>query len=156
MTITIGQIIAALPSLSPAELAQVGATVAHLSQQSAPTGRASPLYAAVTTVLGSQVPYTAFARSAVHEHWQKNASTVTEFISVNFPEAAASTVLTIAIMRYLVQLLVSDLQRRHIPVSLGTVATHLARIPAVFETAFPGYLAAGRADVVLKAMEQKK
>lgn len=156
MTITVGQIIAALPSLSVKGLAQVGAAVAHLVAQTAPAAPQSPLYGAVATVLGSQVSYAAFQRTGVHDHWQKNATTVTEFISVNFPEAASSTVLTIAIMRYLVQLLVSDLQRRSIPVSLGTIATHLARIPAVFEVAFPGYLAAGRADIVLKAMEQPK
>ncbi len=156
MGITVGQIIAALPHLTTSELAQVGAALAHLNQQNAPAATASPLYAAVATVLGSQVPYQAFARTSAHEHWQKNEPTVSHFISVNFPEAAASTVLTIAIMRYLVQLLVSDLQRRYIPVSLGAVATHLARIPTVFSSAFPGYIESGRADVVLKAMEQKK
>ncbi len=156
MTITVGQIIAALPHLTCGELAQVGAAVTHLTQQTAPAGPASPLYAAVSTVIGSQVPFQAFARTEAYGYWQKNEPTVTYFINVNFPESSASTVLTIAIMRYLVQLLVSDLQHRHIPVSLGTVATHLARIPAVFEMCYPGYIASGVADLVLKAMEQRK
>ncbi len=156
MTTTVGKIIAALPGLDANELAQVGAMVAHLAQKNAPQATASPLYGAVSTVIGSQVPFQAFARTDAYGHWQKNEPTVNYFISVNFPEASTSTVLTIAVMRYLVQLLVSDLMHRSIPVSLGTVATHLARIPAVFKAAFPGYIESGRADIVLKAMEQKK
>ena len=148
-------LLAELPKLRPDELATVKAAAEHLlgAQHEAPDST-TPLYDALTSLLGNQMPYGRFKLSASWRMWARNAPTVVTFIDKNFPKA--TKVARLALMKFIVETLIAEMRERKIPVTVGSVTNNLTRCPEVFEMAFPDYIESGLQHLVLKAMEKKK
>lgn len=151
---TKNQVLAALPKLTKADLATVRAAVDHLlGPQQGATLTAPPLFNALAGLIGNRVTYQAFTTMGAYKHWAKNVTTVDEFITEHFPDT--SKVLSAALLRFLMELIVDDLKGRKVPATLGSITVNLGRLPEIFESAFPGYLESGAAHLIVKAMVKR-
>jgi hypothetical protein len=148
MTSKLNDLLATLPSLSKHDLALVRGAADRLLGVSAAT--AGPLYDALTNVLRLKLGFAQFQRTATYKIWQKAEPGVVSFMNEGWP--GLSKVATMALMTYLLELLVSDLKGRGVPVSLGAVVSNLGRLPEVFDNNFPGYAEAGLCGLVFNAM----
>jgi len=147
-------IIGLLPSLSSKELATVEAAIAQLRPKNikAASSNEQCLYTAITS---QTVPlnWGAFQKTVAYRDFQKYRPMVTKFICQTFTIRAR--VQFLALCNQLVSLVISDLNEKKLPASIGMVCSNLGRAPALFDAAFPDYRKSGLSDLILRAMERK-
>lgn len=157
MSLKLSDIIAALPTLTPKELAVVWAAVDRLADAQQNISDATmPLYDAVCAVLSVRVPYRDFSTSNVAKAWRRHAPSVIGYIESTWPQVQRSRVQKAALMQFLIELLRDDLKERKIPISLGVIVNNLGAVPEVFEKAFPSYRSSGLAHLVLDQMQRNQ
>lgn len=151
MKLSKDQIIGALAALSQRDLLAIKTVASSLLLQGVPEAQNNPenaqgwLFAALAGVMntGPRLP-------ASVKFFSKNAPVFLGFVSTHFEWAMHKKVDALAVMTGLLQLLVSDLKARGVPVTYTTVSVHLPRVAEVFENAFPGYIASGLAEIFIK------
>ena len=153
-------ILAALPKLDRASLGAIQAAVAHLrgsTPQNAPapvvTQAEGWLFTAITAALGVKMGFDRMASTETYKHWQKHTPEAIGFITAQFAEALDKQATALALTRFLVGLIITDLKRQKVPVSLHSVIVNLGRMPSVFEDQFPGYIQSGAAKLVLHSIK---
>ena len=149
MPLTKDQILAALPSLSQADLKALGAVIGGLVRAEAPDASNDPtawLAEALGAVTG--VSWLGGAGAA----FNKNAPLAIKFMQTHFTGALNNKITALALMRYLLLLLVANLKEMKVPVSRLTLSQNLHRLGEVFNDAFPGYGNGKAAKLVMAAV----
>jgi hypothetical protein len=148
---TYAEILAALPTLSKADLAQIrGAADSLLGPQGAPNeAPATPLLDVLQRALGLRLRH-GFTTAATYKHYKRGETAVVEFVAKAFPTACDNRVTYNGVLSLMMDCLLDDLKERGVPISLGTVCSNLERMPEVFKAAFPGYIEGGLSDVILQ------
>lgn len=159
MKVTKDTILAALPKLQPSELTEINLVVRHLlGLQAATEIDKDPVvlrwFDAMTAALGVKLNYSSFTPTSGHRFLVRYAPLAESFLCEVFPASQESKVMAHGLSRFLVGLLIDDLKERRIPISIGTLATHLIRIPAAFENSFPDYRASNLAHLIPEAMKK--
>lgn len=150
-------IIGQLPQLPRDDLKKINAAIGHLLKGEARNNHTDgtvALFSALTTTLGTNLPYASFTATSSHVHWAKSAPDVVQFIDTTFP--TATRIEKRAIMMFLIEALIDDLKTRKVPISIGSVVTNIGFLPQIFDSAFPEYRKNGLALLVLKAMVKGK
>lgn len=106
--------------------------------------------------LNSKVPYEKLRVSSYYKSWGEGLEVVNQFINQHFQPYIQSKVQHIGICRIIIQVLLTDLKCLHIPISLGTIARNLHRVPQAFDNQFPNYIQSGLAHLVVQAMTKYK
>jgi len=151
---TPNQIIAALPALTAHDLRAIRAAADALL---GPVATPAPiLFDAMVRLLGLRLPYSRFQANSRFKAWQHGEALVTNFVHDTWPEIENSKVAQTAMQSFLLDILISDLKKRNLPVSPGVIAVNLERIPQCFEAAFPGYRDGGWAKLILNSMLRRK
>lgn len=149
-------ILAALPNLTPQQLNTLRSVIDSLTTAAPETGRNHiTLFDAMKKAVNAKMPYVQWAKSNANRVWTNNSGPVIEFVEETWPEAKRSRVLTQALLNMLMDQLATELRRRQIPATMGTMAVHLSSVPEVFDKCFPGYRISGMAHLILKAMKSK-
>lgn len=99
---------------------------------------------ASTSRLSKGRGYPAFRQNVEGEHG------VASFLQC---AAIRSKVRTLALARVAIDLLIENLIDMNVAISAGTVMSHIHRIPAVLNLAFPGYAASGLLHLVVRKEE---
>lgn len=148
------EIMQALPRLKVEELATIKAGIEHLLKGNASDTRdaTEPLYDVVARAIGAKQSFQSFKGMRAFLTWKSKAPGVVLFIDELYPQA--KLVAKQALMSMLVDGLITALKRHKVPITIGTMATNIARLPQVFETAFPDYRESGMQHMILKAMER--
>lgn len=155
MSKNLNDVLAMLPHLRQRDLSTVRAAIDHLLDKRVENDPTLPLFGAIKSILGIHTTFRAFQGSrAAYTAWKHRAPACVSFIDQTWPDA--SKVAKGALTAVLVDMLIDDLKGGQVPVTLGSVAIHLDRIPQLFERAFPDYIKMGMAHVVLEAMEKEK
>lgn len=150
-------ILAALPTLSKADLEAIYAMTAHLLQggsQGAVSNGATPdaplLFEALSGQLNALAGWPYVASTKQGKLLQQRAPEVTKFLSKHFKGWDKNKITQLAIMQLMLNLLRDDLKERGVQPSFGIMVTNLNRLPEVFSNAFPGYLESGMGPLLLK------
>lgn len=149
--LTLTSLVSALQGLSRADLVTLRAAADRLLN--APAATAGPLYEAVNRVSGAPIPFKAFLATTQGKNWEANEQLVLAWVDATWPKI--KDVQKLGLLDFLVARLADDLKDRKIPVSVGSLTLNLGSIPQIFNKCFPGYVGAGLADAVLKAMVRK-
>lgn len=149
----LSKIVSALPNLNSKELLTVKAALEQLLPAKAPPeGDAQLLYYAILNKLDVIRSWDSFVSTAAHRDFELNAPGAVLFIDQTFKSKNRTQ--TIAIMRMLIDLLLVDLKKRNIPLTVGTVCRNLHLLPMVFDDAFPDYRKSGLIPMLMKQMEK--
>jgi hypothetical protein len=105
--------------------------------------------------LNGKIPYSRLKDSNYYKSWSQGLTVVNQFIDQHFQSHIKSKIQRIGICRVIIQVLIADLKRLHIPPSLGTIARNLHRVPQAFDNQFPNYIQSGLAYLVIQAMTKK-
>jgi hypothetical protein len=158
LIMTKDKILAALPSMKPADLkalqAVIGGLLADRPAKGA-TGAANPqawLFEAMAAALNVRQSYDSFISSPAGKTFKQTAPVAVSFISDNFVAAMGNRATAQGLMRYLLGLLLDELKRMKVPATRNTVSQHLHRLPEIFEHAYPNYISSGMAPLVLLAI----
>jgi len=149
-------ILAALPTLTRADLEAVHATAASLlgargaMVASTATSPAADLFEALSGHLNVTAAYATVAGTKPGKLLIKNAPAAYKFFNAHFPGWDESRVTKLAFLHMFADLLVSDLKERGVTPTFGIIVANLIRLPEVFENAFPGYLENGMGHLVVK------
>ena len=150
------KIIAALPTLSKPELAQIRAAAeALLGPTAAPNDNpATPLFDVIQHTLGLRTGLGNLP-AATYKTYRRGETAVVEFVAKAFPQACDNRVTYNGMLSLMLDCLIDDLKERKVPISIGTVCTNLERAPEVFKAAFPGYIEGGAAAIILQKVGVK-
>ncbi len=147
-------IIAALPTMTSEQLAQIKGRVVMLAEngEHGTHDEEEILFRSIEDVLSGysimrKMGYTAFvARSRDYTTYMKNSSVVFEFVRENFPGIMKSqkhklfTIFARLIVDHVKNMVVGEEgNRRPVPLALRTIVNHLDKVPALIHGAFPGY-----------------
>lgn len=157
-TIDSGTIIGALSGLSAGDLAKVKAASEYLLQNGQIPDRCEPdhlLYRAAAHLLESRISFDTFRSTRAYSRWRRHTPTVFTFIDRHFP-SVTKDVAKLALMRWLLGMLMEDLQAKGLPVTMGILTNNLGRLPAVFEQCFPDYIQCGLAMMVFQMATRAK
>ena len=102
--------------------------------------------------LNDKIPHSVLIDSNYYRSWVKGVAAVNQLINKHFHLYIKSKVQHIGLCRILIQVLLAELKRQHIPPSLGTIARNLYRVPEAFDNQFPDYIKSGLAHLVVQAM----
>ncbi len=92
-----------------------------------------------------------FETTSAYKDFNRHAPGAVLFITKTF---GGTKTREMAAMKLVVGLLIDDLKKREIPVSLGSVCRNLNLLPMVFDAAFPNYRESGLVPMLLKQMEK--
>lgn len=106
--------------------------------------------------LNSNISFSTFTESNYYKNWRRGLKVVDEFITKSFRGYVKTETQRLGLCRVLIQALIKDFKRNEIPVSVGTIARNIHRIPQAFDNAFPGYIESGMAYLVPQAMLRGK
>ena len=150
-------IITKLPALTQGELAQVRAAVDQLinTKQARGVDPTVLVWDALMKALNTKISFAAMHDMSIYKQWKQHAPACLEFVEGTFPEVKRSKVTEMAVIQFLLEALRDNLRAGRIPITVGTMVTHMGRVPQVFEKAFPNYLESGLTELVLKAMNKK-
>jgi hypothetical protein len=148
-------ILAALPTLSRADLESVHAMAAHLlgaqgSVSNGGTPDAPLLFEALSGQLNGIMGWPYVAATKQGKLLQQRAPEVTKFLTKHFRGWDKNKITQLAIMQLMISLLREDLKERGVQASFGILVANLNRLPEVFSNAFPGYLESGMGPLLLK------
>jgi hypothetical protein len=165
MTMHVDTIVSQLTSFDPSDLAKIKQCAELLMNNNGTIVHVDPdeqlLFDAVRSELDSRgfkvgMSYQMFSTGKNFNSWKKGVSVVEEFMAAAFSDHVKTKTERIAMFRVLIQILVRDLKRRKIPISIGTVANNLQYIQQAFDNEFPNYLEGGIAYLVPQAIFKKK
>ena len=149
--LTLTNLLSALPGLTRGEMLTLRAALDRLL--GAPQATAGPLYDAVISAAGVKLPFSRFLATKAGKSWAENEKLVVEWLDATWP--GIRDVQKAAVLRFLLQQLVTDLKRRQLPVTVSTLAFNLGSLPSLCEKCFPDYIGSGLAKIILKAMVRK-
>ena len=159
------QILAALPALKPNDLKAIlrategllgeAARVPKAKAKTAPEGPTGWLYDGLLGATGLTLSWNQFAPSQAGKQFTKWAPDVVSFAQSSFPEQMIKKASGYAIIRLLLDLILADLRKRKIPVTLNTITIHMQRVQDIFNDAFPGYLETGLGSLIAKQMTRQ-
>lgn len=162
MQVTIDTIASQLPAMSEADLLKVRKLTDMLLQgqpkeieSEDPTERL--LFEAVRVELAavgirSAMTYAQFSESRFYKSWKRGVEVVRAFIETSFKGYIKNETHHLAVCRVLVQTMVKEFRAREIPLSIGSIANNIHRVPQTFDRAFPRYLESGLAYLVPRAL----
>jgi hypothetical protein len=136
--------ISQLPTCNKQELTLLIAAAQRLLGDEAVPG---PLFDVLVHASGNMIPFRSFSRSRAYKTWVEHEALVMHFLGVHWP--TANKVTLNSLKHFLFKMLVDDLRKRKIRVTIGTLALNAGQIPGIFEQSFPGYLSAGLAPMVM-------
>lgn len=119
----------------------------------APVALAGPLYGAVIAAAGIKLPFNRFLATKAGKSYPENEKLVLGWLDSTWP--GIHQVQKQALLSFLVMQLADDLRARKLPVTVSTLAFNLGSLPSLCDRCFPGYIASGCAEIVLKAMVRK-
>lgn len=102
--------------------------------------------------INSNISHTSFAESRYYKNWKRGVKQVGEFCDKAFRGYVKSETQRLGLYRIFLQTLIKDFKRKDIPVSVGTIANNVHRVPQAFNNAFPGYVESGMAYLIPQAM----
>lgn len=147
MTTRLDQVLALLPELTDKERLSVSSALSFLAK---PQDKADPvstlIFSTLTEVVEAHQSMTGLStyyRGLFDKHLPAFKALLVRFKQGGGRGAAQ-------VMRLLWRMLADDLKRRQIPVSLGSMILNMGRVAEAFESAFPGYLDSGLADLVMR------
>ena len=150
MRVTKDQIIGVLPTLTKDDLFAIKAVAdSLLGGEKVKTKSDDPagwLHDAMLRALGITK---SFHNEKISKLFDKNSVVFLEFVNKHFEGSLKKQASGVAVMQALVKLIISDLKLRGVLVTYGSLATNLQRINDIFDAAFPGYLAAGLAGMII-------
>lgn len=152
------QILTALPQLEPSDLRAIIAAAGELLTRPGTTPHVAEnnvsawLYEALTATLRVTYNYPVWVMTPTGKLFSRNAPSVIKFIEDNFPAILDKKVLAQAFMRWVIEMIVSDLKEINIPISTKAVIFNFSRVPSIFEKAFPGYLEANLGYKIVNAI----
>lgn len=150
---TPNKVLEALPGLSQAELRAVKLAVERLLDVK-PSQLDEELFHAVLDVFGTKsIGVKAFMKTKAYPIFIENQRHVNELIDRIICDVPRSKIKVIHLKRFLVSLIIADLNRSKWDASMPHIAGHLANVEMVWESNFPGYLAAGLTHLVLKGLQ---
>lgn len=151
-----GQIISSLPSLTQSELATIKLAIEQLQEPVPSQGVDHTLivFDALMKVLSIKMTFSDLQKTSVYKLWQRDAPGCLEFIEETFPPVKRSRVTKLGVLCFVLEILRDNLKAGRIPVTVGTMITHLSRVPQVFDKAFPGYRESGLTDLILQRMKK--
>lgn len=164
MTITVDGIASQLPTMNATELLKLRQLTDMLLGGDLPGTQAQIvdpneriLFEAVCQELAAagirgNIAYSAFVETKYIKSWKRGVKVVSEFIEKSFGKYANTEAQRLGLCRVLVQTLIKEFKRNGIPVSIGTLANNIHRIPQTFDRAFPRYLESGLAYLIPKAL----
>jgi len=106
--------------------------------------------------INSNISYRAFSESKYFKSWKRGVDVVQKFVNDAFKGYLKTEAQRVGICRILVQTMIREFKDRGIPVSVGSVANNIHRIPQTFDRAFPGYLESGLAYLIPAALLRNK
>lgn len=150
-------IIAALPTLSRADLAAVrGAADGLLGPTAAANqGTATPLWVAVKRALGLDMPGPGAPGTRTYKQFKRGEQAVECFVAKHFTDVQ-DQVSRQALLALIVDCLIDSLRMRGLPLNLLTVTMRLEDAPQALLDAFPGYIESGLGHVILNHMTRGK
>ena len=149
--------LAALPTMTPTQLRQVQArTIFLLATTGGSAGieeERRALYQTISDVLKSlhlknSPPWAVFKKNRFYNHYNTSYDLLEDFMVENFE--GMSTPERIQFYRLVLRILVRDLKRIGVEVSIGSITTNLGRVPSLIDRAFPGYIESGMMSKVLR------
>jgi uncharacterized membrane protein YecN with MAPEG domain len=109
------------------------------------------LFNAIVHLLNMRLSYASFLKTkSLRSQWKNKARGVVDFIHTTFAPKDKATEYAVTLL--LVQLLMEDMKKRNVLISLRTLVLNLGRVPVVFDDQYPGYREAGLVGVILKQM----
>lgn len=153
MAATAKDIIASLPKLGAAELRQIRAALDYLLSKEVKSSDDQLVYQSLTSVLGTGIPYQNFLKSTASQHWDRKLKSFLLFLDENF--RGITKIQKRGLIKYMLILIVDDLQGKGLTPTLGMVVTNLDRVASVFDDNFPDYRKAGLTHIVLKQLKGK-
>lgn len=150
--LTASQIISALPNLKSKELSSIKAAIEQLQPTEAANEEIKLLFDTILTVLECKLSWLRFGGSTAYKDFQTHAPGAVLFIKNTFRQQ--HKIALMAVMKFLIGLLIHDLKKKFLPVTLGMVCRNLNRLPMVFDDAFPNYRESGLVPMLMKQMEK--
>ena len=83
---------------------------------------------------------------------RRNINGLPEFVQKHFGKISKVDRLGVYVLMH--NILINDLRKRNIPVSIGSICRNLNRITETFNNEFPGYFESGMGKVILFAMKK--
>jgi hypothetical protein len=147
----------ALPQLNPIEIQFLEAAIHRGSSQGPATEEEEDTFTVFCKLMAAHgirqnFSYSEIGRQKCSRAWKTGVENLNLFISYAFKDAIKSKVERLALINFLFDLLLTDLRGRHVPITIKTVTHNMTRITGLFSDAFPGYVEAGMAYVVLLAL----
>jgi hypothetical protein len=100
----------------------------------------------------SAISYKSITESRYANTWRKGVSVTNEFLDTTFKGHIKSDTHKLGLCRVLARITIDELKKREIPISIGTIASNLQRVPQSFDNAFPNYIRSGLAYLVADSM----
>lgn len=136
---SVGGIIATLPSLTKPELRAIQAAIESELLRGVEIDK--DLFYLVFEVTGEKpISLSKFYSSENGRIWRENQPAFDQLITKIMQGGAAHTVIMLALKKFLLQILVDDINIRGIPLTLRTICYQLGNIKSAFERSFPNYL----------------
>lgn len=149
-------ILAALPSLKPGDLQAIHAAASHLlgSQVAQTKAGAIPLagliYEALARPVGHWAAYETFIGGAVGDQYLKKVPAFIKFLDSLKPDWHKKKIPALKFIEQIIDLIIEDLKKRSLPISIGFVVSNLDRAAQVFDDAFPQYRQTGLVHKIFK------
>lgn len=157
------EIIAVLPTMPKKDLVKIQDMIKLLvgNEEGDATNEENVVFQAMVEELRSvgvrqATTYESFRQTAAFKPWKKGIKEVDLFLNTKFGKYSFKKTDKHALCRLLFRTMLEEMRERGIPISLGSVAANVIRIPEMFERAFPGYLESGLAHLIPLAMKRKR
>jgi hypothetical protein len=150
---TVDKVVAALSSLTQAELRIVRLALDKLETKGEKQPLDTELYKAAVELLGQKdIGVKAFSRTQAYSIWIKNQKSFDSLIDNIIGDIPRSKVKTLHLKKFLMSLLLAHLKSRKVELTMPLIALHMIHIEGVFRRAFPGYIESGLTHLVLKGL----
>jgi hypothetical protein len=155
VTLTKSQIIAALPKLPVTELNEVVAVAQSLlgGHTGAVAGSADRVPALLLDAIrGAVNAERAWLKPALEHKLIEQSKAVTRYCNKHFPDWDQNRNKQVKFIRFLMELLKSDLIAIKVKPTLTTMINNLHRLYEVVDSAYPGYAEAGLYNVIFRKL----
>ena len=102
-----------------------------------------------------RIHFELFKKTAAYKTWKANIDDVALWLKKHFPEQQTRIDMLVVARLLFSKVLVPWMRNNGIPVTQGTLANNVGRLPECFDIAFPGYAASGLAPMIFTALEKK-
>ena len=163
-SVNFDQVIESIPSFTSKELEQLQSTTSYLLSNTGYTPNLSKSETEVINALSKRLEAEGIRFGFNHQMikkiggWKSGVNEVIKF--VNYFESTSQIKLKQierqVLLRLLFKLLIDDMKRIGIAITLKAIVNNMSRIPDVFDRSFPGYLSSGLAYFVIKTNGKKR